>query len=203
MRTPLVATVFVVALAVSAGPTLAAPIDELRASFTLEGKPVPPEIFATFGVGDLADEANIPVVTVDLLAALRSHLYRDPVTVRANGWVSQRRTFEGQQAEVTSYRFYGATRSGLMITVAASWGGGTGIYHMLYVLDAAPSRAIGHDGMPYDRLNLTVLRHRPLGDRWRGDITISGEAVTLVTEPGEPNNSEHQRTTLTFEAARP
>jgi len=44
-------------------------IDEVRHSFTLNGKPIPPEIFRDFGDGDLADSASI-WVTVDVKAAI-------------------------------------------------------------------------------------------------------------------------------------
>lgn len=33
-------------------------IDEVRHSFTLNGKPIPPEIFRDFGDGDFAEEAS-------------------------------------------------------------------------------------------------------------------------------------------------
>jgi hypothetical protein len=50
-------------------PSAAVLIAEVRHSFTLNGKAIPPEIFRDFGDGDLADSGNI-WVTVDLKAAI-------------------------------------------------------------------------------------------------------------------------------------
>ena len=40
-------------------PSAAVLIAEIRHSFTLNGKAIPPEIFRDFGDGDLADSGNI------------------------------------------------------------------------------------------------------------------------------------------------
>jgi hypothetical protein len=52
-------------------------LDEVRKSFTVGGKRIPPEIFRDFGDGDLADSGSI-WVTVDVHAAVGSNLYADP-----------------------------------------------------------------------------------------------------------------------------
>jgi len=64
-------------------------LDEVRRSFTLDGKPVSPEIFRDMGDGDLADSGSI-LVTVDLKAAIRSNLYYDDIKPDGPGWVGQR-----------------------------------------------------------------------------------------------------------------
>jgi hypothetical protein len=53
-------------------------IDEVRHSFTLNGKPIPPEILRDFGDGDLAGSGSI-WVTVDVKAAIGSNLYFDGI----------------------------------------------------------------------------------------------------------------------------
>jgi hypothetical protein len=64
-------------------------IDEVRHSFTLNGKPIPPEIFRDFGDGDLADSGSI-WVTVDVKAAIGSNLYFDDI--KQNGsWINQKK----------------------------------------------------------------------------------------------------------------
>jgi len=59
-------------------PTSASLIAEVRRTFTVGGKPIPPEIFRDFGDGDLADSGSI-WVTVDVNAASGSNLYFDDV----------------------------------------------------------------------------------------------------------------------------
>jgi hypothetical protein len=56
----------------------AALVAEVRHSFTIHGKPIPPEIFRDFGDGDLADSGSI-WVTIDAAAAIGSNLYYDPI----------------------------------------------------------------------------------------------------------------------------
>ena len=65
----------------------AGPLDELRRTFTLDGKPVPPEIFRDLGDGDLGDSEPI-LVTVDVRAAIGSNRYGDAIIRRA-GWIAQ------------------------------------------------------------------------------------------------------------------
>jgi hypothetical protein len=206
MRRNAIAAALVIAFAASAW---SAPVDdslrELRQTFTLQGKPIPPEVFADFGDSDMSGADSIRV-TIDLLAAMASHLYRDGVSAAPSGWVSQKKAVAdsaGRLTETTAYKFNGATKNGLLLVTAAFSGGGSGDYLTLHILDAAAARAFDSDGKVYDRLNLTVLRSIPLGDRWKGAIEVSDDTITIVTEPGEPNNGNSQRETRIVEAVRP
>jgi hypothetical protein len=38
------------------------------------------------------------------------------------------------------------------------------------------------DGSTYSRLDLTLVRTYVLGDRWQGDVSISGNSVLVVTD---------------------
>jgi hypothetical protein len=180
--------------------------DELRRSFTVDGKPVPPEVFADFGDSEIGNSRNSIRVTIDLLAAIGSNRYADDIAAGRNGWVSQqRKVTDGADklTERTSYKFIGATQNGLLVVVAAFSGGGSGTYYTLHILDAVASHAFDGDGKRYGRLNLTVLRNVSLGDRWKGNMTIAGDTVTIVTDPGEPNNSSDTPATQRIEAIRP
>ena len=55
------------------------PLDEVRRSFTIGGKPIPPEIFADFGDAMMSDNRPI-VVTIDANAAIDSN--RSPIPSR-------------------------------------------------------------------------------------------------------------------------
>ena len=88
------------AMADDAGST-AALIAEIRRSFTLDGKQVPPEIFRDFGDGDLADSGSI-WVAVDLKAAIGSNLYFDDI--RKNGdWIGQKKAGSDEEPQYYNY----------------------------------------------------------------------------------------------------
>jgi hypothetical protein len=191
--------ILIAALLAFAGPCFAAgPLDELRSAFTIDGKPVPPEIFRDLGDGDLADSEPI-LVTVDARAAIGSNRYGDAITRRA-GWIAQSHpgTDSLNGAEETGYRYIGATRNGLLVAVAFYNGGGSGSFYTLHVLDATLAQAFDGDGRPYERVDLTTIRSIALGDRWEGEVTISGDTVHIATEKTAADNAPKE-----IEARRP
>ena len=187
-----------VALIAVAAPALAAgSLDELRRSFTLEGKPVPPDVFRDFGDADLGD--SLPsVVTIDVKAAIDSNRYDDPIA-RRGGWVTQSRAAEGSLngAEETGYRYVGATKSGLLVVIATFSGVGSGIFTTLHVLEASLATGFDDDGKRYGRVDLSLLRSVVLGDRWQGEATIAGDTIRLATTKtaaeGVPKSIEAKR----------
>jgi hypothetical protein len=187
-----------VALIAFAAPAFAAgPLDELRRSFTLDGKPVPPDVFRDFGDADL-DDSLPSVVAIDVKAAIDSNRYGDPV-VRRGDWVTQSRAATGtlNGAEETSYRYIGATRNGLLVVIAAYSGGGSGVFTTLHVLDASLAAGFDGDGKHYGRVEVTVLRSVVLGDRWEGEATIAGDTIRIATvktpAEGVPKSIEAKR----------
>ena len=172
----------VVALIAVAAPALAAaPLDELRRSFTLDGKPIPPDVFRDFGDADLGD--SLPsVVAIDVKAAIDSNRYGDPITRRGE-WLTQSRPAAGSLngAEETGYRFIGATKSGLLVVIATYSGGGSGVFTTLHVLDASLAAGFDGDGKRYGRVDLAVLSSVVLGDRWQGEAAIAGDTIRIAT----------------------
>ena len=68
------ALVLALFLAAAASARAAGPLDEIRRSFTLAGKPIPPDVFRDFGDADLGD--SLPsVVAIDVKAAIDSERY--------------------------------------------------------------------------------------------------------------------------------
>jgi len=186
--------------ALVAAPTAfaATTLDEVRSGFTVEGKPIPPEIFDDLGDSDLSD-SNPILVTVDVRAAIGSNRYADPIT-KDGRWVKQTKandkTVNGY--EETAYEFIGRTRNDLLVVVTSYSGGGTGAFNTLHILDAALVPAFDDNGRIYQRLNLTVLRSVALGDRWDGTVTISGNMVHVLTKTttvsgGAPSSVEARR----------
>ena len=83
----------------------------------------------------------------------------------------------------------------------AAWsGGGSGTFYYLHILDAASNRAFDEDGSTYLRLDLTLVRTVILGDRWEGDVSISGNSVRIVTAS---SHAERRVGSVTIDARRP
>jgi hypothetical protein len=178
-------------------------LDEVRRSFTIGGKPIPPEIFRDMGDGNLADGASI-LVSVDLKAAPGSNLYYDDIT-QAGGWVSQKKIDKAEMngAEETAYHFVGATSNKLLAVVASYNGGGSGTFYTLHILDLAAAKAFDSEGKVYDRINLTALREVALGDRWDGAAKISGNMIEIRTTRQGPADDSGKVSTKRIEARRP
>ncbi len=185
----------------SAARAIAAdPLDEVLKSFTIGGKPIPPEIFADFGDAWMSDNRPI-VVTIDALAAIDSNRYADPVTTHGRR-VDQIKPGSGSfnGPETMSYEYRGATADGLLVFIAAWSGGGSGTFFYLHILDAASRRAFDEDGSTYVRLDLTLVRTVILGDRWEGDVSISGNSVRILTDA---SHAERAPGSVTIDARRP
>jgi hypothetical protein len=202
------------ALALSVTMALAVPahssstkakIDELRHGFTLDHMPIPPEVLGDLGDSNIADSSSIRV-TIDLIAAMGSNLYADEIKTTPNGWVSQKKIISSVPESLTeevSYKFNGVAGNGLLVVTAVYSGGGSGSFFTLNLLDAAPGRGFDGDGKPYDRLNLTIVRSIPLGDRWDGEIKISGDTISIVTARQDFNHGPRQPGAQVVKAARP
>ncbi|HEX3861425.1 MAG TPA: hypothetical protein VHY35_06995 [Stellaceae bacterium] len=150
-------------------------VDDVRTSFAIQGKSIPPEIFRDLGDSDLAD-AKSSLVSVDVLAAVGSNRYADPIT-EAAGWRIQR----SNKGEEFAYRFIGPAQNGLLIVVSRYNGGGSATFYMLHILDINAAKAFDAGGQVYDRVHVTTVQTIPLGDRWGGDVTLSGNAVRIKT----------------------
>jgi ribosomal protein L28 len=83
--------------------------------------------------------------------------------------------------EETACEFYGATANGLLVVLASYNGGGSGTFYSLHIVDVAAAAGIDIEGKRYQRINLTNIRTVILGDRWQGELKISGSAVRVIT----------------------
>jgi hypothetical protein len=180
--------------AIAEEASAAALVQEVRHSFTLNSKAIPPEIFRDFGDGDLADSGDI-WVTVNLRAAIGSNLYFDEIK-QDGRWISQQRV--GSNEEI-GYRHMGTADNGLIVVLSIFNGGGSGRFTHLHILDITANRA----GNVSERINLTNLRTVPLGDRWGGEISVEKNTITIVTTRTGPTDDSGLRRTTTIEATRP
>lgn len=180
-------------------------IDELRHSFTLDHKPIPPEVLGDLGDSNIADSRSIRV-TIDLIAAMGSNLYADETKATPNGWVSQKKVVPSVPENLTeelSYEFNGVTSNGLLVVTAVYSGGGSGRFFTLNLLDAAQGRGFDDEGGPYDRLNLTIIRSIALGDRWDGEIKINGDTISIITARQDFNHGPRPPGVQVVKALRP
>jgi hypothetical protein len=99
-----------------------------------------------------------------------------------------------------AYEYRGATANGLLVFLGAWSGGGSGTFYYLHILDAVSNRAFDEDGSTYVRLDLTLVRTVILGDRWEGDVKISGNSVRIVTDA---SRAERRVGSATIDARRP
>ncbi|MDR3483832.1 MAG: hypothetical protein P4M05_02855, partial [Bradyrhizobium sp.] len=189
--------------AASAAARAETPLDELRRSFTVGGKPVPPEVFRDLGDGDLADSDSI-LVTVDVTAAIGSNRYFDGITT-TDGWVTQIKPASKREdpVEQTAYMFIGRTANDLLIVIASYSGGGSGVFYTLHILGAVSVKGLNSAGKRYDRLNVTAVRSVPLGDRWDGRAKIDGNAISIETTGRTPDGQDQKSTTRIIRAERP
>jgi hypothetical protein len=102
--------------------------------------------------------------------------------------------------ETMSYEFQGATPNGMLVSLAAWSGGGSGTSYYLRIPDAASNHAFDEDGATYTRLDLTLVRTYILGDRWQREVRISGNSVRVVTDP---SLGGHGVASVTIDAGRP
>ncbi len=185
---------------ISARPASAL-VAEVRKGFTINGKPIPPEIFRDFGDGDMANSGTI-WVTIDAAAAIGSNLYYDPIK-QDGSYVTQTKTAaDGGYTQQTAYSFWGATQNGLLVLIASYSGGGSGIFYTLHIVDAAAARGLDLEGKIYQRINLTNVRSVILGDRWAGELKIHGNAITIITTRNGPADAS-ARAPATIIAERP
>jgi len=180
------------------GARAADALDELRAAFTVGGKPVPPQMFGDFGDAMMSDNRPI-IVSVDALTAIDSNRYADPIVMKG-GWIEQTKQIDKTSTETMAYRYIGATDNGLLVAVASWSGGGTGVFYTLHIVDAAWTAAFDDDGAPYRRLALTNLRSVALGDRWNGDVKIRRNTIDIDTTA---SRAERATGPVTLEARRP
>jgi hypothetical protein len=109
---------------------------------------------------------------------------------------------EADTPEETAYSFKGSTANGLIVVVASYNGGGSGTFHTLHILDVTQAMGIDNDGKRYPRVNLTNIRSVALGDRWEGEVKISGNAVRVTTTRDGPAGGK-ARSPITVVAERP
>ena len=90
-----------------------------------------------------------------------------------------------------------------MIVVIASYsGGGSGIFYTLHIVDVTAAHGYDIEGKVYQRINLINVRSVILGDRWEGELKISGNAIKIVTTRNGPAG-DSARPPVTIIAQRP
>ena len=163
----------VVILALTAPPSATQPGDEearhrlppdalaeARASFTFQGRPIHPGLVKEF-IGWLSDAGPI-TASVDVAAAAGTDEYWDREVERQGDWL-RINTDEGRGYFL--YQRLGGLEDGTQVLLAADNGGGSGVWHYALLVRFHTDWARRHDGALYERLLMTVVAERGLGDR--------------------------------------
>jgi hypothetical protein len=187
-------------MSVAAPARAADRLDEVRRTFSIDGKPIPPRIFADFGDATLSDSRPI-VAGIDALAGMDSNRWFGAITKKGAWFEKNTELFDARNVgESISYEYIGATRNNLLVVLTAYSGGGSGVFYALNILDAAWASAFDDDGTTYQRLDLKLLRHVALGDRWQGEIKISANSIHVATSGALPGQDMKSKD---LEARRP
>ena len=59
-------------------------------------------------------------------------------------------------------------------------------FYTLHILDVATAWGFDLEGQRYQRIDLTDIRKIILGDRWEGEVKISGNTVRVATTRSGP-----------------
>jgi hypothetical protein len=88
------------------------------------------------------------------------------------------------------------------VLTTSYYGGGSGIFYSLHIVDVAAARGFDIEGKVYQRINLTNVRTVILGDRWEGNIKIIGNTIKIITTRNGPAD-DSARAPVTITAERP
>jgi hypothetical protein len=145
------------------------PLDEVRARFFYEGKPIHPVIIEEL---DCPINDNDPsVLAIDLATAQNSNQFFDPGTVKPSGWVEAAPRKDGS---TYAYRYRGALPSGLLVVQVTESGGGTGRFEGVMLLTVSVEHSWKNDGSPRTGHVLHLQRLVGLGDRVGAVVKIVG-----------------------------
>lgn len=146
-------------------------LNEPKASFSYDGKPIHPLLIAEFF--NWMSDYRPPIVTsVDVKSAFDTNQYsKDDVKVD-NGWVRADRDEGGY----FQYKWLGQLENGMHVLQTADSGGGSGIFMDLLVLKESTAESSWSEGK-YTQNLLSVVRSVGLGDRFDGDIRLLDNMV--------------------------
>ena len=137
-------------------------------------------------------------VTVDVQAAVGSNLYADPI-IDPNKIGRKDNQRPGTNVLSVDRRH---TANNLLVLIATYNGGGSGTFYTLHILDVSGQRAFDMDGDVYQRINVTSVRNVALGDRWDGDVKISGNTILVTTMRDGPADTSGASKTTRIKATR-
>lgn len=149
----------------------------LRYSFTREDF-INPLIVSELQ-GNLADTGH-PVTSIDLVEANRSNRFNCDLKIEEQGGSKIVTAFDGE--ERFTYSYVGTSKSGIHIVHTSYSGGGSGNFHNILMLTISSKNGVvfeeGKLGEK-ERVVLSIIGCIPLGDRYCGDISLSGKYLIV------------------------
>jgi hypothetical protein len=129
------------------------------------------------------------VVAIDLLGAQDSNRYFGDIHVRETDSPNPFVYVEKDGGEF-GYCYVGVTESGVHIVQTSDWGGGSGVFKSLLLLTIEPDTGLTLDVgkrpvlVSKRRLLIKKLGDMSLGDRWDGDLSVSGNRLRVGADKG-------------------
>ena len=170
---------FCLHMALVATPCLVAAdqVDEIRANFALNGKPIQPGIVELFET----DPADLdPVVrAVDVSAAQNSNRFFDNGTKEPLGWVRCKK-HDPDDGSSFAYEFLGALPSGTLVVHTATSTGGAGTSESALLFSVSMEPALPGAGKTDPHAVLHLLENIVVGDRAGAVFHIQGKQVVIT-----------------------
>jgi len=89
------------------------------------------------------------------------------------------------------YQFLGETSSGIFMLLTSDWEGGSGVFKNLMLVRLENDKAVDCDWRSGEirwsgnRLHIKKLGEVPLGDRWNGLVSLTGNTIIIGKDKGE------------------
>ena len=168
---------------------------ELNKNFSYRGKPIHPR-----AIQDLTSWVSDPLpgpIAVDVEGTFDSNRYFGKYETKENGliFIDLKQEYLEQEGSF-SYEYLGRFANGYHVLRIFYWGGGTGIFQSILLVECVVDFEYKDDG---SRRNLLVIKRRGefgLGDRYSGEIKLEAKENSISIGADKRNNEKPYRVKL-------
>jgi hypothetical protein len=192
----------------AANPCIAADTNEQNYSFN-KAPFIPPVIVEDLNTW-LSDGGD-QVVAINLSDSVDSNRYASDIKTddsgKGNPYVFTREKCADARCNEFGYRLIGKTTNGLFVLFTEESGGGTGVFRNLMLVSLERDH-----GLDYDEAKGTLRASRsrwlikkwggaPLGDRYDGNVTVSGNTIRIEKDRGPYGSGTDKGKTIKVDLA--